>query len=116
MVLIFFYHFFLQVKQCYGPNLDTLQCGHIVGILIDDDNCLHLYVNGLDQGIAARDIPNPCYGLIDLYGQCEQVSYSCCDLSSLTKPFNSLAFRYFLCCVCLFIGFPVNYLIALKFL
>ncbi|CAI9734857.1 Hypothetical predicted protein [Octopus vulgaris] len=63
-----------KVKQCYGPNLDTLQCGHIVGILIDDDNCLHLYVNGLDQGIAARDIPNPCYGLIDLYGQCEQIS------------------------------------------
>uniref|UniRef100_A0A0L8HEA4 NHR domain-containing protein n=1 Tax=Octopus bimaculoides TaxID=37653 RepID=A0A0L8HEA4_OCTBM len=63
-----------KVKQCYGPNLDTLQCGHIVGILIDDDNCLHLYVNDLDQGIAARDIPNPCYGLIDLYGQCEQIS------------------------------------------
>lgn len=63
-----------KVKQRYGPNLDTLQCGHIVGIMIDDENCLHLYVNGLDQGIAARDVPFPCYGLVDLYGQCEQVT------------------------------------------
>lgn len=63
-----------KVKQRYGPNLDTLQCGHVVGVMVDDDNCLHLYVNGLDQGIAARDVPYPCYGLVDLYGQCEQVT------------------------------------------
>lgn len=64
------------MKQRYGPNLDTLQCGHVVGVMVDDDNCLHLYVNGLDQGIAARDVPYPCYGLVDLYGQCEQVRIS----------------------------------------
>lgn len=63
-----------KVKEHYGPNLDKLRCGHTVGLLVDDDNSLHMYVNGVDQGIAARDVPNPCHGLVDLYGQCEQVT------------------------------------------
>ena len=63
-----------QVKEHYGPNLDKLSCGHTVGLLVDDDNNLHMYVNGVDQGIAVRDVPNPCHGLVDLYGQCEQVT------------------------------------------
>jgi neuralized-like protein 4 len=46
-----------------------------VGVLIDDDSSLHLYINGIDQGVAARDVPCPCHGLVDLYGQCEQVDY-----------------------------------------
>ena len=40
----------MQVKERYGPNLDRLQSGHVIGILVDGDNCLHLYVNGVDQG------------------------------------------------------------------
>lgn len=40
---------------------------------MDGNSCLHLYVNGMDQGVAAQDIPMPCYPLVDLYGQCEQV-------------------------------------------
>lgn len=63
----------LQIKEHYGPNLDKLQVGHTVGILVDEDSSLHLYVNGIDQGLAARDVPWPCHGLVDLYGQCEQV-------------------------------------------
>ena len=53
--------------------MDKLQVGHTVGILVDEDSNLHLYVNGVDQGVAARDVPSPVYGLVDLYGQCEQV-------------------------------------------
>ena len=34
---------------------------------------MHLYVDGRDQGVAAGGIPQPCYVLIDLYGQCQQV-------------------------------------------
>ncbi|KAL4221121.1 Neuralized-like protein 4 [Mactra antiquata] len=63
-----------KIKEHYGCNLDKLQVGHTVGILLDDDNSLHIYVNGIDQGVAVRDVPTPCHALIDLYGQCEKVT------------------------------------------
>ena len=52
-----------------------------MGILVDDDHCLHLYVNGIDQGVAARDVPMPCYGFVDVYGQCEKVKNIEVDIS-----------------------------------
>lgn len=55
-------------------NLENLQVGNIVSLLIDEDSRLHLYINGSDQGIAATDLPPYVYAVIDLYGQCEQVS------------------------------------------
>ena len=54
--------------------MDTLQVGHTVGVLVDSDNVLRLNINGVDQGPAARDIPASCYLVLDLYGQCEQVT------------------------------------------
>ncbi|XP_041377381.1 neuralized-like protein 4 [Gigantopelta aegis] len=77
-----------KIKERYGPNLDNLQVGHFVGVVVDDDNCLHLYVNGVDQGVAARDIPNSCYALVDVYGQCEQVTIVGDDVNNL-PPLNS---------------------------
>ncbi|XP_075541254.1 neuralized E3 ubiquitin protein ligase 4 isoform X3 [Dermacentor variabilis] len=68
------YHNGTKVKLGYGPNLDHLQQGHTVGVLVDLEGGLHLYVNGMDQGVAARDLPPVCYALVDLYGQCEQVT------------------------------------------
>lgn len=62
-----------QICENYGPNLDTCPEGTVLGLLVDSSGCLHLYVNGMDQGMAAQDIPSPCYPIIDLYGQCEQV-------------------------------------------
>lgn len=62
-----------QICENYGPNLDTCPEGTVLGLLVDSNNCLHLHVNGMDQGVAAQDIPSPCYPFIDLYGQCEQV-------------------------------------------
>lgn len=38
------------------------------------DSVLHYYINGFDQGPAARDIPPVVYAVIDLYGKCAQVS------------------------------------------
>jgi hypothetical protein len=63
----------LQVKGGYGLNLDSLQSCHLVGILVDSESRLHLYVNGMDQGVAACDIPAVCYAVVDIYGQCEEV-------------------------------------------
>ncbi|XP_067005004.1 neuralized-like protein 4 [Anabrus simplex] len=68
------FHNGIKVKGRYGPNLDSLQTCHLVGILIDSKNQLHLYVNGVDQGVAACEIPPECYAVIDLYGQCEEVT------------------------------------------
>uniref|UniRef100_A0A674CRD5 Neuralized-like protein 4 n=1 Tax=Salmo trutta TaxID=8032 RepID=A0A674CRD5_SALTR len=68
------FHNSLKICENYGPNLDTCPEGTVLGLLVDGNSCLHLHVNGMDQGVAAQDIPNPCYPLIDLYGQCEQVT------------------------------------------
>ncbi|KAM9462513.1 neuralized-like protein 4 isoform 2-T2 [Clarias gariepinus] len=68
------FHNSLKICENYGPNLDTCPEGTVLGLLVDANSCLHLYVNGMDQGVAVQDIPNPCYPLIDLYGQCEQVT------------------------------------------
>uniref|UniRef100_A0A8D0HP83 Neuralized E3 ubiquitin protein ligase 4 n=1 Tax=Sphenodon punctatus TaxID=8508 RepID=A0A8D0HP83_SPHPU len=67
------FHNSLKICENYGPNLDTCPEGTVLGLLVDSGGCLHLYVNGMDQGTAAQDIPAPCYILLDLYGQCEQV-------------------------------------------
>uniref|UniRef100_A0A9J8BNT8 Neuralized-like protein 4 n=1 Tax=Cyprinus carpio carpio TaxID=630221 RepID=A0A9J8BNT8_CYPCA len=68
------FHNSLKICENYGPNLDTCPEGTVLGLLVDSSGCLHLFVNGMDQGVAAQDIPSPCYPLIDLYGQCEQVT------------------------------------------
>uniref|UniRef100_A0A8C0H881 Neuralized E3 ubiquitin protein ligase 4 n=1 Tax=Chelonoidis abingdonii TaxID=106734 RepID=A0A8C0H881_CHEAB len=68
------FHNSLKICDNYGPNLDTCPEGTVLGLLVDSSSCLHLYVNGMDQGVAAQDIPSPCYVLVDLYGQCEQVT------------------------------------------
>jgi neuralized-like protein 4 len=52
---------------------------------VDSESQLHLYVNGVDQGVAACDIPAVCYAVVDMYGQCEGVrtaSMFQCDLRS----------------------------------
>ncbi|XP_075434096.1 neuralized-like protein 4, partial [Ascaphus truei] len=63
-----------KICENYGPNLDSCPEGTCLGVLVDLSGGLHLYVNGMDQGVGAQDIPDPCYVLLDLYGQCEQVS------------------------------------------
>lgn len=69
---------FHQICENYGPNLDTCPEGTVLGLLVDSSSCLHFYVNGMDQGVVAQDIPSLCYVLIDLYGQCEQVRREGC--------------------------------------
>ena len=53
---------------------------------MDGESNLHLFFNGVDQGVAARDVPGSCYGVVDLYGKCDKVrrplvSCNCGDLS-----------------------------------
>nr|KAG5712424.1 hypothetical protein BaRGS_011398 [Batillaria attramentaria] len=52
--------------KCPGAALISVGVGDRVGVLVDAARCLHLYVNGTDQGVAARDVPHPCYAFFDL--------------------------------------------------
>lgn len=83
------------MKDGYGPGLDSLQAGHTVGLRIESDNTLHLYVNDIDQGVAAKDIPTNAYVVMDLYGQCQQVtvvtSGDCSLPSSLSQEYREKA-------------------------
>nr|KAG5693404.1 hypothetical protein BaRGS_009877 [Batillaria attramentaria] len=56
-----------QEESCsVGAALTSVGVGDRVGVLVDAARCLHLYVNGTDQGVAARDVPHPCYAFFDL--------------------------------------------------
>ncbi|KAL3861342.1 hypothetical protein ACJMK2_007378 [Sinanodonta woodiana] len=75
-----------KIKEHYGPNLDKLHRGHMVGVLVDEENAMHLYVNGVDQGIAMREVSQPCYAIIDLYGQCEKVTIMPEEINAVLQP------------------------------
>ncbi|XP_032178448.1 neuralized-like protein 4 isoform X2 [Mustela erminea] len=68
------FHNGLKICEKFGPNLDTCPEGTILGLRLDGSGGLHLHVNGIDQGVAVPDVPQPCHALVDLYGQCEQVT------------------------------------------
>ncbi|XP_036077913.1 neuralized-like protein 4 isoform X5 [Rousettus aegyptiacus] len=68
------FHNGLKICEKFGPNLDTCPEGTILGLRLDSSGGLHLHVNGMDQGVAVPDVPQPCHALVDLYGQCEQVT------------------------------------------
>ncbi|XP_033095414.1 neuralized-like protein 4 [Anneissia japonica] len=75
------FHNTIKVHDQIGPDLNKLQVGCTVGVLVDEKSCLHLLVNGMDHGVVADDIPHHCHAVVDLYGQCEQVSILGGDLA-----------------------------------
>ncbi|XP_065359109.1 neuralized-like protein 4 [Calliphora vicina] len=64
----------LCLTEFYGTDLETLNENDRVGVMRTSNNELIFYVNGESQGIAARNMPNPLWALVDLYGRCIQVS------------------------------------------
>jgi len=61
----------------------------MIGLRVDSDSTLHLVVDGLDCGAIVRELPSVCYAVVDLYGQCEQVTVVECDRdipASLSLP------------------------------
>lgn len=79
-----------QVRSSYGASLESLHAGSTVGLLLDDDCRLHLYIDGLDQGVAASDLPSYVYAVLDLYGQCEQVSIAGPPLENASAVHNAI--------------------------
>lgn len=52
----------------------SIQAGDKIGLVVYEDGKLHFFVNGIDQGLAASNVPNNVYGVIDLYGQAAKAS------------------------------------------
>lgn len=51
-----------------------LQVGDRVGVIRKDNGNLHFFVNGVDQGLAASNVPEQVFGVVDLYGQAAQAT------------------------------------------
>ena len=75
------------LKQCTvqqinedTPVLLGLPVGSQVGLALDRDRCLHLFVDEEKKGVVARDIPDPCYFMFDLAGYCTKVLRCSCHL------------------------------------
>ena len=84
------FHFYWQdgtiTRNGYSLDLDALSEGNRVGLLRHADKTLHYYLDGEDQGVACWNIPEEVYAVIDLYGQCAQVSLSHQPLQAVGIP------------------------------
>lgn len=69
----------------YGRDLDELKEGDRVGVQRTVTGSLHFFVNGADLGVAATNIPQTVYAVIDLYGRCAEIS--------IYKPYSSASGR-----------------------
>ncbi|XP_053789184.1 neuralized-like protein 4, partial [Vidua chalybeata] len=68
------FHNARKIRELPGPSLEQLPAGTVLGLLVDGGGRLHLFINGRDQGAVAGGVPSPCHVLLDLYGQCQQVT------------------------------------------
>ncbi|XP_076450669.1 uncharacterized protein LOC143286777 [Babylonia areolata] len=64
----------VQVYNEVGAALQYLAQNSRVGLALDSAHCLHLYVDGQDQGIAARGLTDPCYAMFDMIHYCKQIT------------------------------------------
>ena len=57
---------------------------------------LHFYINGLDQGIAATNVPACVWGVVDLYGMTVKASINMFFLQDIFDKCRVLFGLYFL--------------------
>lgn len=69
--LCFIIYRYLNIRKTffYAYVCFYVQVGDRVGVIRKDSGVVHFYVNGVDQGVAASNVPENVYGVIDLYGQ-----------------------------------------------
>ena len=73
---------------------DNVHVGSRLGLVVDTDRSLYLYVDGNDQGIVAPDIPDPCYFMFDLFDYCTKVFFllaigvTVCDAGCVCSCFS----------------------------
>ncbi|OQR67141.1 neuralized protein 4-like [Tropilaelaps mercedesae] len=65
----------MRTKTVYAStDLDHLRVGDTVGVMWRSGGHLHFVINGVDQGVAATDVPEGVYAVVDLYGRSARVS------------------------------------------
>lgn len=52
----------------YCPSLDWLRVGDKIGLRRTSEGNLKFYVNKEDMGIAASNLPESVYGIVELFG------------------------------------------------
>ncbi|XP_046393908.1 neuralized-like protein 4 isoform X1 [Ischnura elegans] len=55
-------------------NIYNLKPGDRMGVMRSETGALHFFVNGVDQGPAASNIPEEVYGVYELYGDATQAT------------------------------------------
>ena len=50
------------------------------------DNSLHFFINGIDVGIKINSIPSVLYGVVDIYGQAEEVTITGMGFNDQSVP------------------------------
>ena len=75
------------LKQCNVQQMDEDRpvlrdrpVGCHVGLVISSDRGLHLYVDGINQGVIGTDVPDPCYFMFDLITYCTKVLCRSCHM------------------------------------
>ncbi|XP_046393793.1 neuralized-like protein 4 [Ischnura elegans] len=63
-----------QFPNYSKSNIYTLQPGDRMGVMRSETGALHFFVNGVDQGPAASNIPEEVYGVYELYGDATQAT------------------------------------------
>lgn len=52
----------------YCPSLDWLRVGDKIGLKRTNEGNLKFYVNREDMGVAATNVPEMCYAVVELFG------------------------------------------------
>ena len=63
----------LSICDDYMGNLEVLGIGDRVGVMVLENGELHYFINGVDMGCAAKDVPRDVYVVIDVYGRCCEI-------------------------------------------
>ncbi|XP_046403898.1 neuralized-like protein 4 [Ischnura elegans] len=57
-----------------AANMYAFQPGDRMGVMISETGALHFFINGVDQGPAASNIPEEVYGFYELHGDATQAT------------------------------------------
>ncbi|XP_025114438.1 neuralized-like protein 4 [Pomacea canaliculata] len=57
-----------------GEDLTRLEVGSRVGVLVTSSNDLHLYINGQDQGVAAKNVTQPWFAVFSIGSSVSKVT------------------------------------------
>nr|XP_033337395.1 neuralized-like protein 4 [Megalopta genalis] len=63
-----------RMVEMYGMDLSTLEEGNTLGVLRTSNHELVFYINGISQGVAVTNIPERIFAVVDMYGDCVQVT------------------------------------------